>query len=256
MKTFLSVLCVCFVLCPFFVLPLSAAPNLEYYLGAPYIKNPLGDGGTSPYTPGPLWREDGFDCTTYVEAVLSQRKQKVQQIDFQKAVLSLRYVDGEVGFFSRAHLMEYHWIPNAVRQHFIAPYPLQGAKFSAFRLNLQEWFFENPQAVHKDAVYHSFVSAQPSIAEASIPYIPAQRLTSDLLETLPDFMVVFFLKEIPDGSWHGQKGRQHLITHMGMLVDRQLYHASSRRKKVVKVDLLDYVRSSQSIVGVSFYRAL
>ncbi len=261
MKAFWGALCVCAVWCSVFANPLCAAPdvefyNLELYIDAPYIKNPLGDGSTSPYTPGPLWRLDGFDCTTYVETVLSQRRQRAQQTDFQEAMLGLRYVDGEVGFFSRAHFMEYHWIPNAVRQHFISPYPLEGTTPSGFRLNLQEWFLKNPHVINKDMGYRQRAEAQPPLAAASIPYVPAKHITDELLTALPDFMVVFFLKEIPEGSWNGQEGRQRLVTHMGLLVDKQLYHASSREKKVSKVDLIKYVQDSQSIVGVSFYRVL
>ncbi len=233
-----------------------ARADLNFYLGVPYVVNPLGEGASSPYAKGPLFRDDGFDCTTYVEAILTQYKQNVSENDFQKKLMLLRYIDGKVGYFSRAHLMELHWIPNALKYKFISEYSNAHAMHSKVRLNLQNWFLKNEFVVHKDEAYLTNARKQPVVSEASIPYIPTKYIDENFIKSLPSFMVVFFLKDIPANTWAGQDTRQSLITHMGMLKDGQLYHASLKHKKVIKIHLLDYLERGPKYIGVSFYEAV
>ncbi len=232
-----------------------AQATQSFYVQSPYMENPLGEGEQAPYTPQPLWRTDGFDCTTYVETILAEHAQNRHSHTFQQNILQLRYATKNIDFFNRTHLMEYHWIPNAIKKGFILPYELSNTKDSRFTLNLQEWFAKNPTVKNKDAAYFTKVQQQPSIVQASVPYLLRKDITQKLVTNLPDFMVVFFLKEIKEHSWPGQDEKEIFITHMGILNKHILYHASSTRKKVQKIDLMEYMRSHPKIVGVSFYIA-
>ncbi len=247
--------CVCFCLCSL-LLPASsllARPSLQYYIGMPYITNPLGDGQRSRYSPGPIVREDGFDCTTYVETMLSQYRTKHYKENFNLNILKIRYTDTEPSFFSRTHFMEYHWIPNAMKHKLISPFLTKYVQYSDFHINLQAWFLGNTFAIHKDKLYTKKVMQLPHTAAASIPYVPVRHLTVDFMRTLQDFMLVFFLKKLPQNAWAGLEEEQTVVTHMGLLIDGELYHASSRRKKVSQLDFLEYLQESKNIVGVSFY---
>ncbi len=230
-----------------------AKPTLNLYLDMPYILNPLGEGPTSPYAPKPLLREDGFDCTTYVETVLARYYAQNSKTKFNNNLMLLRYIDGKIDFFSRAHLMEFQWIPNAIKYNFIRAYPLAHTKNTNFNINLRQWFLQNTSVKHKDSIYIQKANQQPEKIVASVPYIPAKKITSVLLNNLPDFMLVFFIKSLPANSWAGQNQAQELITHMGILINNKLYHASIRNKKVQQIDLLEYLKNTPSFIGVSFY---
>ncbi len=231
----------------------NAKPDLELYLGKPYFANPLGEGPNSPYAKGPIFRDDGFDCTTYVETVLAKVKAKNSKQDFLNNIKQLRYIDGKVDFFSRAHLMEYHWIPNAIKYEFISPYNIAGTKKTNFQLGLRQWFLENKEVKFKDQTYIQLAKLQPTHIQTSIPYIQSKKIDIKLLNSLPNFMVVFFIKSLPSQTWPGQNQEQECITHMGLLIDKNLYHASRTNKSVSQINLIDYLRNKPSFIGVSFY---
>ncbi len=214
----------------------------------------MGEGANSPYAKGPLFRDDGFDCTTYVEAILAQHIQNTSGSNFQKTMNLLRYADGNVDFFSRTHFMEYHWIPNAIKHKFISEYTLQNTKNTQVKVNLQKWFLNNKFVDNKDKEYIEKANKQPQNMQAFIPYVPIKFINADFVKDLAEFMVVFFIKDIPPNTWPGQERRQELVVHMGILKNGQLYHASVKHKKVVKIKLLDYLENMPIFMGVSFYK--
>ncbi len=225
----------------------------KLFLNYPYAVNPLGDGEDSVYSPGKLARIDCFDCTTYVETVLAKHRQSLNKTDFYDNIIQLRYVDGQIGFFSRAHIMEYHWIPNALKYGFIKKYPIKNTKKTNLNLNLQTWFLQNKFVKKKDNKYLELAKKQPSMINASVNYLEPQNITNNFIANLPNFMVVFFIKEISANTWAGQSKSQKLITHMGIYKDGFLYHASTTEGKVVKTDLLAYLKNNSKIIGLSFY---
>ncbi len=230
-----------------------AKPQLNLYLGVPYMANPLGEGEQSPYAPMPLFREDGFDCTTYVETVLAHYKSHQNKHDFNNTLMQIRYIDGKIDFFSRAHLMEYHWIPNAIKYKFIKPYPLTNTINTESTFNLRQWFLKNSLISNKDEQYMKNALMQPTKIKSSISYIPSNLISRNLINSLPNMMVVFFVKALPANSWLGQDQAQKMITHMGLLIDKSLYHASRTNKKVLKIDLQAYLKTAPSIIGISLY---
>ncbi len=235
----------------FFSVHVSCATPVQLYLNFPYTVNPIGEDSESAY--GPLNPEAGFDCTTYVETILAQYKQKKSILTFQEHLRQLRYVTSDVDFFTRAHFMEYHWIPNAIKKQFIAAYPAKDIVNSQIKIYLQEWFLDNPFVQYKGVQYKEKVYKQEPLIQASIAYVPVKYITPEFVQSLPDFMVVFFLKNIPRNTWVGQKDEQILVTHMGILMEGQLYHASVQTKKVSEEDFMLYVHSTPAHVGVSFY---
>ncbi len=237
------------------LLSLPKAWALQWYLEAPYKVNPIGkDAVTAFYVPSVAY---GFDCTTYVETVLAQYKQRQNGLSFQENLHKIRYIDAKVGFFSRAHFMEAHWIPNALQQNFIAEYPLQNSQKIHFHIPLRQWFLDNAFVEVKDDSYILQAQKQPHMVTAVLDYVPVQYINTQVLKSLPDFMVVFFLKKMSKKNLkkYGleQSDTQIFITHMGILRHKKLYHASLRHKKVVMEDLLSYIRSIPEYVGVSLY---
>ncbi len=132
-------------------------------------------------------------------------------------------------------------------------YPLPQTLQSNFALHKREWFLGNAFVPYKDNAYERKVLQKPPFAQASIAYVPVKHLNAQFMHSLPDFMVVFFMKELSENTWSGQKEKQTLVTHMGILWQGQLYHASRRREKVSREDFLLYVQENSSYLGVSFY---
>ncbi len=235
--------------------PLAQAVN--FYVGRPYIAGPLGEGEQGKYDKNPLFREDGFDCTTYVESVLAQYRSETEQSDFMENLLRIRYVDGKIGYFTRAHIMEAEWIPNAIKYKYIEEYPLHNSLKSELVFPVREWFLQQKQITPKDAAYLQSAREFPQYFHVSIPFVSRANITAEFLKTLPDFMVVFFLrKPVTDAGEfvkHYKTAHAAQVTHMGLLKNGILYHASSVQKKVVAMSLLDYVREKEKCIGVSFY---
>ncbi|GHU00260.1 hypothetical protein FACS1894186_0400 [Alphaproteobacteria bacterium] len=223
------------------------------YLGAPYLAAPLGDGDSDPYAPGPLWRNDAFDCTTYVETVLAERRAGEALENMRK----IRYGDAKPDFFARNHFTETQWIPSAMRQGFIAPLDLPDTAASHIGGNLAVFYLQNPfvaEAVRQSDSFRA-KAKQGRPFKGSIAYVPREAITYGLVRRLPE-SVAFFLKcpEKPTERWQ-IGGGQKFVTHMGLLKDGWLTHASSDKGKVVRVDFLDYLDDS-SFCGAAFYKIL
>jgi hypothetical protein len=209
------------------------------YLSKPWISNPLAENS-------PL----GFDCTTYVEAVLAERYENPSY-----ALNLIRNKNGNTGFFNRNHFMEEMWIPNALKHGFIASIILPGESKSLMEVDLAQWFKDNPEIVDKDESYYHQANAQEEFT-ASISYIPVNRINEALLKNLPEETVVFFLRRYSKRPYRWLLNENPvMVTHMGLLFGSdRLYHASSESKQILKENLTGYLRSHPNFCGVAFYK--
>src|SRR5215469_10550401 len=89
----------------------------RHFLGHPYQPNPLiGSADTCEVFTASL---DGFDCVTYIEAILAlARASNVE--DFLKWLRKIRYEQGRVEWSRRNHYMT-HWIRNNVGEDIVRP---------------------------------------------------------------------------------------------------------------------------------------
>ena len=84
------------------------------FLGMPYILGALGEGPTGVFDKSPLYRTDGFDCTTYVSTVLALTLSK-NLSEFQNNIVKINYHNAQVSYIQRNHFMEVDW--NINNQH-------------------------------------------------------------------------------------------------------------------------------------------
>ncbi len=85
------------------------------FLGRPYMVNgPLGEGPTGKYDQGPLYRTDGFDCTTFVETTLAMARSHTLD-EFKNELIHIRYRDGNIDYTTRNHFVEIDWNPNNIQ---------------------------------------------------------------------------------------------------------------------------------------------
>lgn len=94
---------------------LSLAPIAKTYLGVPYDSSgPLGEGELGRYDQDPLYRFDAFDCTTFVETVMALSRSSDRET-FVEHLNAIRYLDGQVDYLKRNHIISLDWIPNNIR---------------------------------------------------------------------------------------------------------------------------------------------
>lgn len=80
-------------------------------------QGPLGEGRLGKYDQDPIYRFDLFDCTTFVETVIALANSN-SLVEFQKHIKKIRYIDGEVSYINRKHIMSDTWIPKNQKDGF------------------------------------------------------------------------------------------------------------------------------------------
>ena len=83
----------------------------ESFLDKPYSLGPLGEG--KGIDPDPLYREDRFDCLTYVETVLAKTFSTKENV--KSTMNKIRYKNGVVSFVSRNHFQNPDWLNNSAK---------------------------------------------------------------------------------------------------------------------------------------------
>ncbi|MGZ3693426.1 MAG: N-acetylmuramoyl-L-alanine amidase-like domain-containing protein [Bdellovibrionota bacterium] len=241
----------------------------EKLLGRPYVGGNLGEGTEGIYDTDPLYRLDVFDCTTFIETVMSnifcndERNEACLSAFMQK----IRYFGDSISFETRNHIAETDWIRSNVRRGFVRDITQDfggtATRFSRVRTDKKSWFESRTLA---DIQTHdsAFVKAQKvavlqklgaglALEDITVPY-----LGFDLLY-LPGFTVSTYqpneelLKRLPNGAifnvvredWAPPgEGTPLAISHQGFIVQKSdgtyLRHASTN-KAVIDVKLADYM---------------
>jgi hypothetical protein len=90
----------------------------EEFVGAPYVRSPLGEGDAGGSDTDPRVRYDAFDCTTFVETAMA-----LSLVDDSAQVEPLldviRYRGAAPAFVNRRHFPAAEWIPELVELGFL-----------------------------------------------------------------------------------------------------------------------------------------
>ena len=246
----------------------------ESLIGVPYVAGPLGEGPLGRYDRNPLFRFDGFDCTTFVET-LTALSISDSWDDFQASLNRIRYKDGEVSFVARNHFTDLDWIPNNVRAgiyrditEILAPgrtlvaravidKPAWYAKMPATRVQIPDLSEEGKQML---LVELRAEGLRFSPEEATVPYIPLAALFGPdggaIFDRIPSGSVVDIVR--PNWDLVALIGTHLNISHQGFAVRKNgvLYflEASDVLKSVTMVPMADYLRpylASPTIKGIN-----
>ena len=186
------------------------------YVGAPYVRNPLGEG--VGIDTDPVIRFDAFDCATFVETVLAGGdKEKLTKI---------RYRDGFVDFTNRNHFIETDWLEN--NADMIENVSAKYASTAVRRVTIdkKKWFKKNHNI---DTEF-----AKKTVSLEYIPYSHAKNIVVDKP------VIVLFIAG--PGRMPDKIGTDLAVRHMGFLLpDGRLRHASRVRGRVVDVDFNKYI---------------
>lgn len=218
----------------------------------PYVVDPLGEGAESLIDRDPLYRFDGFDCTTFVETILSlSRADSVSS--FENEMNQIRYQDGVVTYEKRNHFTGVDWVPNGVRHKIFKDITAKVGRDKT--LLSQTWIDKKNWALKVNKMPSAF--AQETLRLSEIPYIPKASLIeehSDILNRIPSGTIINIVR--PQWDLRKAAGTYLDVSHQGFAIREKgilFFRHASQGKTVVQEPLHLYMQrmmSVQSIGGI------
>jgi len=235
----------------------------ETFLGLPYgFTGPLGEGAGALYDQDPLYRFDTFDCTTYVETIVSLALSQNSD-EFLTNMNHIRYQDGTIDYTLRNHFPSLDWVPNNVRNGYLEE--INREIVDAKDIKLAETILDKPG-------YYNFLKLidlrlydgttdeekvervkqwnregdKFSPERATIEYIPINTIVDRpaILNKIAHGTIVNFVR--PNWDTRAIQGTRMNVSHQGFLFIKNkkliLRHASSGDKFVVETVFLDYLK--------------
>lgn len=251
----------------------------QKFLGQPYgFGGPLGEGPDGRYDQDPLYRFDVFDCTTYLETVISLAQSRNVD-EFETFMNEIRYEDGEVDYLKRGHFTDLQWIPNNIQNGLLTEindqivYPSEILVARAL-IDLPNWL----RHIKLEEIQIPYVSLEErkqrlaelqsfaqdfTIQTAEINYIPFSTLINNptFLNRIPHAAIVNFVR--PNWDLTATLGTHQNISHQAFLFRRNgvliLRHASPlvNGGMVTEIPFLDYIKKYEAhptLKGVHFMR--
>lgn len=202
------------------------------YLGAKYVLDPLGE--CTPPDTDPLIRDDAFDCTTFVETVLSDGN--VDKLN------KIRYKNGEIDFLNRNHFIETDWLPNNsdIVENVSAQYGT--TKIRRVATDKKSWFKK---------VHNIDADIPPQVVDLEyLPYSAIDRINNDTP------LIVLFI--VGNCEKCDKIGTDIAVVHMGFLLPGGvLRHASSSFGVVMDTDFYKYIEQRKAMknnIGIALVK--
>lgn len=237
------------------------------FLGLPYGNGgPLGEGETGRYDQDPLYRFDTFDCTTFVETIVSLALTREVNA-FEDHMDKIRYENAQIDYLTRNHDPSLSWIPNNISNGIFTEVndlilPKKERKMAEAVLDLPNWLrkiqlseIRVPAASEAERLnlleeLRAF-SSQYRPVVSTLDYLPINTLIakSKVLKLIPNGTVVSFVR--PNWDLTDTLGMHINVSHQGLIFQRKegpiLRHASTTGE-VMEVSLLDYLKKYENHV--------
>jgi hypothetical protein len=237
----------------------------QSFLNVPYGNGgPLGEGELGRYDQDPLYRFDAFDCTTFVETVVSLSLAR-EVTTFESTMDEIRYENGEIDYLKRNHFPSLQWIPNNIKNGLLKEInqlivPTSDMKLAEAVINLPGWLkaikieeIRVPLATLEERTnlleeLRSY-STQYSPTVARLAYIPIPTLIakSHILKKIPHGSIVNFVR--PNWDLTDVIGTHMNVSHQGFIFQTRagtiLRHASTTGK-VMEVPLIEYLKKFEN----------
>ena len=212
----------------------STVPRVIYFSKiflaqkSPYILDPLGEGEQGLFSKNPLYRFDGFDCTTFVETVLALARSENAEA-FRTSMNQIRYKEGRISYETRNHFPSLDWIPNNTRAGVVKD--ITGVIAGENTKWAQTWIDKGAWYRKKGEAY-SALSKLFSPELAQLPYISKDDLLNRpaLVDRIPSGSIFHVVRMNWDAAAEAA-GTPLDVSHMGFLVREQgvlyMIHASN-----------------------------
>jgi hypothetical protein len=233
--------------------------NIFYQHKTPYLVDPLGEADYGDISSRPLYRFDGFDCTTFVETTMALSLAR-DPSEFRKLMNRIRYKAGVVSYFNRNHFSTLDWIPNNERAGFVRDVTSQvtSPRQSLTYIEKDNWYLKKGLMTF---------TPHPKKSWAQVTYIAKEDLRkAEVLARIPSGSIFNVVR--PEWDLKDVAGTALDVSHQGFVVREkgQVYiiHASNGRARDgrddsmrVKKDLLrEYVEqvmmNSDTTAGMNF----
>ncbi|MES2963180.1 MAG: N-acetylmuramoyl-L-alanine amidase-like domain-containing protein [Bdellovibrionota bacterium] len=246
------------------------------FIGKPYLIDPLGEGPGARFDQDPRLRLDGFDCTTFVETVVSIAKAR-RSNDVERWMDRIRYANGKVGFETRNHFPDVDWIANNTRARIVTDITRtidRDALATAEALiEKDSWYallkierLSGIAETEKPArlIELRSLGAKHGKTISRVPYLRKHAIVAhpEILERIPHGAIVNVVR--PNFDVTKGAGTHMNITHQGFAFHKNgvvyFRHASptpdpvTGQGKVTEIPLLDYVHGtlpSKTIDGIN-----
>lgn len=251
------------------------------FLDKPYLLGALGEGADARFDQSPLYRNDAFDCETYVDTVVALALADNRH-DFLNCINKIRYLNGQVSFVNRNHFTALDWNQNNQQQGFVKDitatitnkHNQPVMKMATAIINKPSWYKHlSPERIQLFPANKAEqeirlpelrkAGSNLIISKEKIPYLPFTALFNKqgnpdkhLFSQIPEASII----EIVRPNWNLEKaiGTNLNVSHLGFAfwINGKLMfrEASSTEGKVVDVSLIDYLgklRSSPTIKGIN-----
>ncbi len=193
----------------------------------PYVVEPLGEGPQGEISKAPLYRFDGFDCTTFVETVMALSFSSTPA-EFKARINQIRYKNGSVNYVMRNHFTSVDWIPNNQAYGFVKDITI--AVGGAYTKWSQTWIDKAGWYAKKGEEYAELGEGIPQVL-AQLPYLSKEDLINNqaLIDRIPSGSIFSLVR--PNWDLVKAAGTHMDVSHQGFLIreDGVLYmvHASN-----------------------------
>jgi hypothetical protein len=233
------------------------------FIGLPYgAGGPLGEGETGRYDQDPLYRFDTFDCTTYVETIISLAL-SLDVDEFEQQMDKIRYENSRVDYLSRNHFPSLQWIPNNIENGLLMEVndlvlPRSSQLIAEAVINIPGWLKKikieeirvpNASSEEKQSLLNELqaLSSQYEPKTAKLNYLPISTIlkSPSLLKKIPSGSVINFVR--PNWDLTDSIGTHMNISHQGLVFQLKgktiLRHASvGAEKRVIEIELIEYLK--------------
>lgn len=231
------------------------------FLGLPYGQGgPLGEGETGRYDQDPLYRFDTFDCTTFVETIISLAL--TRDVDsFENHMDKIRYENSHIDYLTRNHDPTINWIPNNIKNgifteinHLVLPKAerktvetLHDLPNWLRKIQLNEIRVPAASEAERMNLLEELraMSSQFTPVVSKLEYLPINTLVAKpkVLKLIPNGAIVNFVR--PNWDLTDSLGMKINVSHQGIIFQRAngpiLRHASTTGQ-VMEVSLLEYLK--------------
>lgn len=247
----------------------------KVFFGTPYMAGANGEGPLGEFDQMPLYRDDGFDCLTYVNTVLALAHATSFDI-FKKNIIKTNYRHS-VAYENRLHFMSVDWNPVNEKNNYIKNItPEIGDRLAVSPLTATalidrpNWFRHRDSAdikrisalgdIEMSVLINKLHSlgAQLTAEEGVVPYLSKNNITTRLADYLPEVSIMEIVR--PNWNLREKIGTNLNVSHLGFVLNQKkglvFRHAGLNAGCVTEQDLMGYISGLQenaTIGGVSFF---
>lgn len=259
----------------------------EQLLGKPYLMGALGEGPNAQFDQNPRYRDDAFDCVTFVNTVLALALSPTLHV-FQQKIIELNYYHQTPTYHNRYHFMSVDWnIQNAkqgVIEDITAAVQLgesdSSVQTAVTTIDRAGWFAKRSLRDIKLLQKNTAVDCekllrllhQPENAlnseQSCVPYIPLKaffdpsgKVCHAILAQIPQAAIIEIVR--PNWALREKIGTNLNISHLGFAIWRggELYfrQATSQSMRVEDTLLTAYLKKcldSPTIGGINIAKII